>query len=248
MLAVIGGSGLSKLENLEITRRQVLRTPYGEPSSPATFGHLGGVEIVFLARHGNGHTLAPHEINYRANMWALKELGVNEVIAVNSVGGIAQNSGPGQLIVPDQIIDYTSGRKHTFHEGSGQPVVHIDFTWPFSAEVRTALLESAQAAGQVVENGGVYAATNGPRLESAAEIARIERDGGTLVGMTGMPEAALARELSLPYAMLAVVANWAAGRGDSAQQIVLEDIVAILDAGLVKVRRIIEHRASRLAH
>jgi 5'-methylthioadenosine phosphorylase len=247
MLAIIGGSGLSNLENLEITRRQVLRTPYGEPSSPATFGNLGGVEIVFLARHGNGHTLAPHEINYRANMWALKELGVEEVIAVNSVGGISANSGPGKLIVPDQIIDYTSARKHTFHEGAGQPVVHIDFTWPFDGMVRKTLLQSAQAAGQSVEDGGVYAATNGPRLESAAEIARIERDGGTLVGMTGMPEASLARELSLPYAMLAVVANWAAGKGDSAQQIVLEDIVAILDEGLIKVRRIIEHRASRLA-
>jgi 5'-methylthioinosine phosphorylase len=247
MLAVIGGSGLSNLENLEITRRQVLRTPYGEPSSPATFGHLGGVEIVFLARHGNGHTLAPHEINYRANMWALKELGVEEVIAVNSVGGISASAAPGQLIVPDQIIDYTSGRKHTFHEGADQPVVHIDFTWPFDEKVRQILLQSAQAAEIPVHQGGVYAATNGPRLESAAEITRIERDGGTLVGMTGMPEAALARELSLPYAMLAVVANWAAGKGDSAQQIVLEDIVAILDAGLIKVRRIIEHRASRLA-
>jgi 5'-methylthioadenosine phosphorylase len=160
MLAIIGGSGLSNLENLEITRRQVLRTPYGEPSSPATFGNLGGVEIVFLARHGNGHTLAPHEINYRANMWALKDLGVEEVIAVNSVGGIAANSGPGQLIVPDQIIDYTSGRKHTFHEGAGQPVVHIDFTWPFDEAIRKTLLQSAKAADLPVQDGGVYAATN----------------------------------------------------------------------------------------
>lgn len=247
MLAIIGGSGLSQLANLEISRRQVLRTPYGEPSSPATFGHLGGVEIVFIARHGNGHTLMPHEINYRANLWALRDLGVEEVIAVNSVGGIAAHLPPGALAIPDQIIDYTSGRRQTFFEGTDQPVVHIDFTWPFAAEVRRSLLDAAATAAVQVCDGGVYAATNGPRLETAAEINRLERDGASLVGMTGMPEAALARELELPYAMLAVVANWAAGRGDSAQKIELADITAVLEDGMVKVRHIIEERARRLA-
>ena len=246
MLAIIGGSGLSQLANLEITRRQVLRTPYGEPSSPATFGRMGGIEIVFLARHGYGHTLAPHEINYRANLWALRELGVDEVIAVNSVGGIGAGMAPGVLVVPDQIIDYTSGRAHTFFEGADQPVVHVDFTQPFAGGVRSLLLEAAGAAGIAVVDGGVYGATNGPRLESAAEIARLQRDGATLVGMTGMPEAALARELGLAYAMVALVANWAAGCGDSAQRIVLDDIPVILDEGMVRVRALISEHARRL--
>lgn len=244
MLAVIGGSGLSTLENLDITRRQVLRTPYGEPSSPATFGRLAGTEIVFLARHGNGHTLSPHEINYRANLWAIKELGAKEVIAVNSVGGIGPEARPGCLIVPDQIIDYTSGRAHTFFEGADAPVVHVDFTWPFSEAVRTELIRSAHLSNIDLVDGGVYAATNGPRLESAAEIRRLERDGATLVGMTGMPEAILAREAGLPYAMLAVVANWAAGKADSANTINLEAIADILAQGLSQVKKIIERRAS----
>ena len=247
MLAIIGGSGLSQLANLHITRRQVLRTPYGEPSSPATFGVLGGVEIVFMARHGYGHTLAPHEINYRANVWALRELGAREVIAVNSVGGIAAHLGPGTLVVPDNLIDYTSGRPLTFFEGADQPVTHVDFTWPFSGPVRSALLQAGAEAGLAIHDGGVYATTNGPRLESAAEINRLERDGAAMVGMTGMPEAVLARELDLPYAMLALAVNWAAGRGDSAEQIMLSEITEILDQGMVRVRRIIEQRASQLA-
>ena len=202
---------------------------------------------MFIARHGYGHTLAPHEINYRANLWALRELGVGEVIAVNSVGGIGADLGPGTLAVPDQIIDYTSGRPHTYFEGADQPVVHVDFTWPLDQAVRKSLLQAARAAGLAIVDGGVYAATNGPRLESAAEIVRLERDGATMVGMTGMPEASLARELGLPYAMLVLVANWAAGRGNSAQRIDLEEIIDILDSGMVRVRRIIEHRAMRLA-
>lgn len=248
MLAIIGGSGLSQLQDLQISRRQVVRTPYGEPSSPFTFGLLGGVEIVFMARHGYGHTLAPHEINYRANIWALRELGAREVIAVNSVGGIAEHLGPGSLVVPDNVIDYTSGRQHTFFEGADQPVVHIDFTWPFAHAVRTALLMAARDAGLQVHDGGIYAASNGPRLESAGEINRLDRDGAAMVGMTGMPEAALARELELPYAMLALVANWAAGRGDSAQRIDLSELARILDEGMVQVRAIIERRARLLPH
>ncbi len=246
MLAIIGGSGLSQLDNLEITRRQVLRTPYGEPSSPATFGRVGGVEIVFIARHGYGHTLAPHEINYRANLWALRDLGVEEVIAVNSVGGIGDGMAPGVLAIPDQVVDYTSGRSHTFFEGADQPVVHVDFTWPFDPAVRTALLQAGAAAGIALADGGVYGATNGPRLESAAEIARLRRDGATLVGMTGMPEAALARELGLAYAMIALVANWAAGCGDSTNRIELDQIPAILDAGMIHVRELIVQRARQL--
>lgn len=245
-LAIIGGSGLSRLTSLEVTRRQVLRTPYGEPSSPATFGRLAGREVVFLARHGYGHTLAPHEINYRANLWALRELGVREVVAVNSVGGIAAGMAPGTLVVPDQVIDYTSGRRHTFFEGADQPVVHIDFTWPFAEPLRQSLLTAAQPSGQAIVAGGVYAATNGPRLESAAEIARLARDGATLVGMTGMPEAALAREAGLDYAMLALVANWAAGCGDSARAISLERLDQVLEAGMDRVRALIAACASQM--
>ena len=248
MLAIIGGSGLSELASLEVTGRRTVHTPFGEPSSPLTFGRLGGVEMLFLARHGVGHTLAPHEINYRANLWALRDAGASEVIAVNSVGGTSADFGPGVLAIPDNLIDYTSGRALTFFEGADQPVTHVDFTWPYTAAVREALLRAAQDAALPVHDGGVFAVTNGPRLESAAEINRLERDGADLVGMTAMPEAVLARELDLPFAVIALVVNWAAGRGDSAIRIELADIARILDAGMVRVRRIIEHRARQLAH
>jgi 5'-methylthioinosine phosphorylase len=240
MLAVIGGTGLTQLANLEVTHRQVIRTPYGEPSGPLTFGRIGGHRIVFIARHGYGHTIAPHEVNYRANLWALKDQGAQRVLAVNSVGGIAPALVPGAIAVPDQIIDYTWGRAHTFFEGADQPVTHVDFTHPYDAAMRARCLDAARAIGEAVVDGGTYAAVQGPRLETAREIDRIERDGGTMVGMTGMPEAGLARELALDYAALALVANHAAGRGASAQAIRLEDIYRILDEGMVRVRGIIE--------
>jgi len=247
MFGIIGGSGLAKLAALQSPRRQVMRTPYGEPSGAITFGTLAGREVVFVARHGYGHTIAPHEINYRANVWALRELGASEVIAVNSVGGITPAFGPGVLAVPDNLIDYTSGRPLTFFEGADQPVTHVDFTWPFAEEVRQALLAAGRDAALTVHAGGVYACTNGPRLESAAEINRLDRDGADMVGMTGMPEAALARELGLSYAMVALVVNWAAGRADSARKIELSDIAQLLDEGMVRVRRLIEQRARLLA-
>ena len=240
MFAIIGGSGLAKLSALEATRRQVVRTPYGEPSGALTFGRLGGAEVVFLARHGYGHTIAPHEINYRANLWALKDLGVAGIISLATVGGIRADLGPGTLVVPDQIIDYTHSRKATFFEGAEQPVTHIDFTWPYSAALRQRLLVAAQACGEALIDGGVYACTQGPRLETAAEIERIARDGGELVGMTGMPEAALAREAQLEYAALAVVVNHAAGRGDSRQAIALDALATVLNATVTRAVRVIE--------
>ncbi len=240
MLAVIGGTGLDKLTNLTILRRQVMRTPYGEPSGALTFGKIRDQDIVFLARHGYGHHLAPHEVNYRANIWALKQAGVTQVVSVNSVGGIQRELIPGAIAIPRQIIDYTWGRKSTFFEGSEQPVVHIDFTNPYDESLRQALLTAAAAIGEVVIVGGVYACTQGPRLETAAEIDRLERDGATMVGMTGMPEAALAREVGLNYAALAVVANTAAGRGGSQEGIHLEAIYAVLQTGMAKVRHILE--------
>ncbi|MGH8689249.1 MAG: S-methyl-5'-thioinosine phosphorylase [Burkholderiales bacterium] len=240
MIAVIGGSGLSKLASLEVTQRKAVRTPYGEPSGALTFGRIGGRELVFLARHGYGHTVAPHEVNYRANLWALKEQGIESVVSVASVGGIRADLAPGVLAIPDQIIDYTWGRRSTYSEGAGAPVTHIDFTEPYDRALRGRLLAAARACGEAVVDGGCYAATQGPRLESAAEITRLERDGADMVGMTGMPEAALARELQLAYAAIAVSANYAAGRGDSERAIPLERIEQVLAEAMGRVRRVIE--------
>jgi 5'-methylthioadenosine phosphorylase len=240
LLAIIGGSGLSGLANLEVTHRQVVRTPYGEPSGPVTFGRVGGQEVAFLARHGHGHTIPPHEVNYCANLWALKEQKVSGIISVVSVGSIRKDLGPGALVLPDQIIDYTWGRRSTFFEGPGAKVTHIDFTEPYSGVLRNRILAAAMGCGESVADGAVYAATQGPRLETAAEINRMERDGADLVGMTAMPEAALAKELGLEYASIAVVANFAAGRGDSVHGIAMERIEAVLAEAMGKVRKIIE--------
>ena len=240
MLGIIGGTGLTQLSNLEVTRRQVVRTPYGDPSGALTFGKLNRREVVFIARHGYGHTIPPHEVNYRANIWALNAAGVERVVSVASVGGIRADLPPGTLAIPDQLLDYTWGRKHTFFEGPDRPVTHVDFTHPYCEKLRDKLRKAAAAAGQAIVNGGVYAATQGPRLESAAEIDRLERDGADMVGMTGMPEAGLAREIDLRYAVVAVVVNHAAGRGDSSEAIHLEQINAVLQASIVKVRTLLE--------
>lgn len=240
MLAIIGGSGLTQLSNLEVTHRQIARTPYGEPSAPLQFGKLRGRNVVFLARHGVGHTIPPHEVNYRANVWALHSLGVMRVVSVASVGGIRADLGPGTLVVPDQIIDYTHGRKNTFFEGD-KPVTHVDFTHPYCEKLREHCIEAARRAAEPVLAGGVYAASQGPRLESAAEINRMERDGADMVGMTGMPETVLARELGLCYATIAVVVNHAAGRGTSAEAIHLEEVNRVLREAVARVRTVLEH-------
>jgi 5'-methylthioinosine phosphorylase len=240
LLAIIGGSGLSKLGIMEVTQRRVARTPYGEPSGALTLGRIRGREVVFLARHGYGHTIAPHEVNYRANLWALKDAGADTVVSVASVGGIRNDCSPGQLLLPHQVIDYTWGRASTYYEGAGVPVNHIDFTEPYSVRLRRKLLAAAAACGEKMVEAGVYAATQGPRLETAAEINRLERDGADIVGMTGMPEAVLAREISLEYATIAVVANYAAGRGDSQRAVPLDKIGEVLDEAMGRVRRIIE--------
>ncbi len=243
MLAIIGGSGLTQLANLEIVRRQVIRTPYGDPSGALSFGRVQGREVVFLARHGYGHTIAPHEINYRANMWALHDQGVTHVLSVASVGGIPDNYAPGTLVVPDQIIDYTYDRKNTYFEGSEAPVTHIDFTEPYCEDMRNRLITALRQSQLPFIDGGTYAALQGPRLETKAEINRLERDGATMVGMTGMPEAALAREIGLCYAAIAVVANYAAGRGDSAKRIEFDEITRVLDTAMDQVRSVLEHLA-----
>ncbi|HSD38592.1 MAG TPA: S-methyl-5'-thioinosine phosphorylase [Rhodocyclaceae bacterium] len=240
MLAIIGGSGLSKLSSLDVERREVVRTPYGEPSGALLFGRISGQDVVFLARHGYGHTIPPHKVNYRANMWALKNAGVDGVISVASVGGIRADMLPGALVAPDQIIDYTHGRDATYFDGDTK-VVHVDFTEPYSQVLRQRLLAAAKAVDHAMIDGAVYAATQGPRLESAAEINRLERDGADIVGMTGMPEAVLARELELPYAAIGVVANYAAGRGDSAHGITMDVIEKTLHQAMGQVKTVLQH-------
>lgn len=240
MYAVIGGSGLSQLPEFEITKRLVQRTPYGEPSGVLTVGRLVGREVVFLARHGYGHTLAPHEINYRANMWALAQLNIDGIVAVASVGGIRADLGPNTLLVPDQIMDYTNGRRSTYFEGDSQAVEHIDFTWPYDEGLRKSLIYAADTVGEQVVQGGCYACTQGPRLETAAEIKRLARDGADIVGMTGMPEAALARELGIAYAHLALVVNHAAGVGDSAHAISHSNMANTVQQGMGRVMGIVK--------
>jgi 5'-methylthioinosine phosphorylase len=241
MLAIIGGSGLTGLANLDVSHREVVRTPFGDPSGALTFGRLGKTEVVFLARHGYGHSIPPHLVNYRANLWAICKVAKAErIISVASVGGIKANLGPGTLVIPHQVIDYTWGRSSTFFEGGETQVIHVDFTHPYDMELRGELIRIAKAVGQNIIDGSVYAATQGPRLETAAEIDRLERDGADIVGMTGMPEAVLARELEIPYAAVCVVANWAAGRADSSQGIHFESIEKVLHTSLAKARQIIE--------
>ena len=240
MLGIIGGTGLTQLANLEITHRQVARTPYGEPSGALTFGRICGQEVIFLARHGYGHTIPPHEVNYRANLWALKDHGVDRVVSVATVGGIHPDLIPGTLVIPDQIIDYTHGRAATYFAGSDKPVTHLDFTYPYCEAMRAALLQAADNAGIRLRAGGVYGAVQGPRLETAAEINRIERDGADMVGMTGMPEAYLARELGLCYAAVGAVVNHAAGRGLSVDGIQMGEIQAVLGEVMLQVRHLLE--------
>lgn len=240
MLAIIGGSGLTRLSTLAVAHREVVRTPYGAPSSALLFGQIAGRDAVFLARHGHGHIIPPHRVNYRANLWALQQKGAHAVLAVASVGGI-RDCAPGDLVLPHQLIDYTSGREMTFFDGSEGKVVHVDFTRPYTPDLRARCLDAAAMAGLSLIDGGVYGAVNGPRLETAAEIDRLDRDGATLVGMTGMPEASLARELGLAYVAICVVVNHAAGRGDSAARISMEGIAQVLETAMDKVRVLVDH-------
>lgn len=237
MRAIIGGSGLDSLRALTDTTEFRPATPYGPTSAPLVRGRFGDGEIVFLARHGTDHTIPPHRINYRANIWALAELGVTDVYAVTAVGGIAATTPPGRIVIPDQLIDYTAGREHTFFDGIGRTVHHVDFTYPFSECLRERLVSAASRTRLVVERDGTYGATEGPRLETAAEIRRMANDGCTVVGMTGMPEAALAREAELNYANCSLVVNWAAGTND--QVISLEEIGRQIDLGMRDVIRLL---------
>jgi 5'-deoxy-5'-methylthioadenosine phosphorylase len=233
VLAIIGGTGLSKLVNLSDVSKRVMKTPYGEPSSALTIGKLDGVDVVFMARHGYGHTIPPHKINYPANIWALKEAGATNVVAVAAVGSLNKAMTPGNLVLPNQLIDYTWGRTSTFFEDDLEQVVHIDFTHPYSTRLSEQMAQAMLETKLPVLNKAVYACTQGPRLETAAEVIKLERDGCDLVGMTGMPEAALAKELKLDYACCAVVVNWAAGlEGD---EISMHEIDSFACEGMMKV-------------
>lgn len=236
-LGIIGGTGLTRLTGLNDIREKRVETPFGEPSSPLIYGELEGREVVFLPRHGKAHSLPPHKVNYRANIHALHQAGVSHVVAIVAVGGIGDDMRPGVIAIPDQIIDYTWGRKQTFFEDDAGPVTHIDFTHPYCEALRNNLLEVARKRGIQACDGGVYGATQGPRLETAAEIRRMKRDGCTLVGMTAMPEAALARELGLCYANCALVVNLAAGLGKG--EITMEDIQATMADGMEEIRKIL---------
>ena len=243
-LAIIGGTGLLSLNNLVVSRIENVTTPFGQPSAAVVVGELGDREVFFLARHGEKHTIPPHKINYRANIWALKNLGVEQVIAVAAVGGITPEMEPARVVVPDQVIDYTHSRCGTYFEDNLEEVIHVDFTYPYNKALRERIIAASLDLDLNAFEGGVYGATQGPRLESIAEINRMERDGCDIVGMTGMPEAALARELELGYACCAVVANWAAGRGGD-EIITMDEIRKNLEIGMARIHAILERVLSR---
>jgi len=238
-LAVIGGTGLYQLAALSDVETLADRTIYGNPSAPVRVGSIAGKRVAFLARHGEGHSLPPHQVNYRANLRRLKDIGATKVLAINAVGGITEHYAPRVIGCPDQIIDYTWGRISTICEEPGSDVLHVDFTEPYSETLRRDVLSAAKRISLPMVDGGCYGATQGPRLESRAEIARLRRDGCDLVGMTGMPETSLAREMGLEYACLALVANWAAGCGD-AGEITIDEVLANVAAATARLPQLLE--------
>lgn len=239
-IALIGGSGLYDFEGIDVLSTDMPDTPFGKPSDAIVTGTYHQHQLMFLARHGKQHQIPPHQVNYRANIRALKDLGAEQIIAVNAVGGIADNLQPGDIVIPDQIIDYTYGREHTFYDDFSAGVEHIDFTYPFDQSLRAELLSAKEHHEHIrIHSTGVYGCTQGPRLETLAEILRMKNDGCTLVGMTAMPEAALARECDLPYISICTVANMAAGLTD--ELITMDDVFKVLETGLQNTKELIKH-------
>jgi len=241
-LALVGGTGLTELQ--EPCETLDIETPYGPTSAPVRVVAKGPLRLLFLPRHGNPHRFPPHRVNYRANLWALREAGADHVLAVYAVGGLHDPYAPAALAAPDQLIDYSWGREHTYSDSGEEPLVHVDFTRPFDGTLRRALLAVARDCAIELVDGGCIGVFQGPRLESAAEIKRARRDGCDMAGMTALPEAGLARELGLDYAGLAVVSNWGAGVSDDLLS--EEDIAQTLREPMTRVRRMIAALAPRL--
>jgi len=214
-LAIIGGSLLKEISSLANASEESVKTPFGLPSDNFTSGEINGLDIVWFNRHGISHHIAPHQINYKANMFALKLLEVTHIIAITAVGGITEKMSPMKWVIPDQIIDYTHGRIHTYNDGNDKEVQHIDFSYPFDEQLSGNLARAIKMEACEYESPATYGVTQGPRLETVAEIKRMQGDGCDIVGMTAMPEAAFARELEMKYATLSLVVNWAAGKGSS---------------------------------
>lgn len=226
--ALIGGSGLDKLQLFDDSEQVLVQTPYDKNPVEVTKGTVQGLEVIFLSRHGVKIKRPPHMINFRANIWALSTFEPDSVVALASVGCIDPEHKPGMIAIPDQILDYTSGRETSYNTGLEETINFIDFTYPFDMDLKEVIVEAGDELDMDFIDGGVYACTQGPRLETAAEIDRFDRDGAHYVGMTLMPEACLARELNLPYAAICQLVNYAAGRGDSKEKIKLEDTLGIL--------------------
>ncbi len=236
-IAIIGGTGLSQIEGVQIQNKQQMQTPFGDPSAAFIDGQFNQHNVLFLARHGSPHTIPPHKVNYRANIWGLKQLGVTDIIAITAVGGITAQMEPAKLAIPDQIIDYSYGREHTFFAEELEQVVHIDFTYPYTPSLRKIIIQCAASLQLDIETTATYGCTQGPRLESAAEILRMQQDKCDLVGMTGMPEASLAKELEMNYANISVVANWAAGKTE--EEITMSEIEYNVAKGISDVHQLL---------
>lgn len=243
-VAVIGGTGLCDWPGVQPGKVRRINTVYGAPSADLQSLQFDDLEFLFLPRHGGKHSIPPHKINYRANLSALHSVGVTQILAVNAVGGIGSRFGSGVIAIPDQLNDYTWGREHTFFDGEDGAVEHIDFSYPYSESLRQQLISAAQTLAMPIVPEGCYAATQGPRLETAAEIRRLARDGNDLVGMTGMPEAALARELGMDYASVCLVVNPAAGETEAL--ITMDDIRRVLDTGMAQVKQLLAASLRRL--
>ena len=236
-VGLIGGSGLYDIKGFVLKQKKSVTTPFGKPSDQYLIGRIGGTDIVFLPRHGKKHDIPPHMINYRANIWGFKKLGVDRIISISAVGGIKKGLKPGDIVVLDQIMDMTKNRESTFYDGKGG-VVHIDFTEPYCPELRNMILKAGKQTGVSLKNGSNYVAVEGPRLETAAEIKGFKLLGGEVVGMTGMPEASLAREVEICYAGISVVANYAAGI--SRTKLTVPEVMEAMHASTEKIKSLLE--------
>lgn len=230
-IGIIAGSGLQELGCEEIVETITLETPFGEPSDLYRICSISGAKAAFLPRHGIPHHIPPHKINYRANIWGFKKLGIRKVISINAVGGIKEGLKPGVIVIPDQVFDMTHGRENTFFDKD--EVVHIDLTEPFCKGLRELLFCAAENIGIPLVRSGTYACTNGPRLETGAEIRYFSTIGADIVGMTVMPEASLAREAEICYASISVVTNYAAGISKS--KLTTEEVIDTMRSSIQKI-------------